>query len=112
MCKQAGLGVPRALRFTLVKNWHLIALVSIGICLVTLNLSVLDILKSKSCIDSLIQTTIAAVKADHDFQLTWMILVLLGNTTFWGDDVGSTESLYTKGCTLNSTVVANLEPAG
>ena len=65
-----------------VQSWHLLALFSIGICLATLNLSVLDILKSKSCIDPLIQTTVAAVKTDHAFQWTWIFLVLLGNTAF------------------------------
>ena len=61
--------------------WQLMALMSTGVCLVTLNLSVSDILNG-GCIDPLIRTTIAAVEADQTFQWTWVFLVLLGNMVF------------------------------
>ena len=61
--------------------WQLIALISTGVCMVTLNLSVSDILNG-GCIDPLIRTTIAVVEADHIFQWLWVFLVLLGNVAF------------------------------
>ena len=64
-----------------VHVWQLMALMSTGVCLVTLNLSVSDIFNT-GCIDPLIRTTIAAVKADPTFQWLWVFLVLLGNVAF------------------------------
>ena len=61
--------------------WQLMALMSTGVCLVTLNLSVSDIFNT-GCIDPLIRTTIAAVEADCTFQWLWVFLVLLGNVAF------------------------------